>query len=98
MKTNAVANETVDPNRTRPKLDLGGNNITDQGVVHLCDALKDVNCKLTKLNLDGNNMRYQGVAHLCDALEDANCKLTKLDVQPNKITLRTLHLQRVTLG
>ena len=48
------------------KLDLGENNITDQGVTHLCDTLKDGNCKLTKLHLWENNITDQGVSHLCD--------------------------------
>ena len=68
------------------ELDLSFNNVADQGVAHLCGALKDGNCKLTKLNLAGNNIRDQGVAHLCDALKDVNCKLTKLDLVGNNIT------------
>ncbi len=68
------------------ELDLNNNNITDQGVSHLCDALKDVNCKLTEVNLNGNNITDQGVSHLCDALKDKNCKLTELNLADNKIT------------
>ena len=55
---------------------LEWNNIRDQGVTHLCDALKDGNCKLTKLDLGGAHITDQGKAHLCDAVEDANiCEL-----------------------
>ena len=61
-------------------------HITDQGVAHLCDALKDGNCKLTKLSLGYNHTTDQGVAHLCDALKDGNCKLTKLSLGYNQIT------------
>ncbi|KAJ7392227.1 NACHT, LRR and PYD domains-containing protein 12 [Desmophyllum pertusum] len=70
------------------ELDLGDNNITDQdqGVSHLCDALKHVNCKLTELNLGHNNITDQGVSHLCDALKDVNCKLTELNLGYNNIT------------
>ncbi|XP_078366149.1 NACHT, LRR and PYD domains-containing protein 3-like [Oculina patagonica] len=68
------------------ELDLSGNSITDQGVAHLCDALKDVNCKLTELDLSGNSITDQGVAHLCDALKDVNCKLTELNLSGNIIT------------
>ncbi|KAJ7393293.1 hypothetical protein OS493_006262 [Desmophyllum pertusum] len=69
------------------ELNLGNNNITDQGVSHLCDTLKYVNyCKLTKLNLSSNNITDQGVSHLCCALKDVNCKLTELDLGGNNIT------------
>ena len=64
---------------------LGGTILRDQGVTHLCDALKDENCKLTKLYLGGNDIRDQGVTHLCDALKDENCKLTTLYLERNNI-------------
>ncbi|XP_078357674.1 uncharacterized protein LOC144642569 isoform X1 [Oculina patagonica] len=59
-------------------LDLSDNQITDQGVSHLCDAVKDENCNLTKLDLEDKSITDQGVSHLCDALKDVNCKLTEL--------------------
>ena len=68
------------------ELNLYSNSITDQGVSHLCDALKDVNCKLTELNLDSNSITGQGVSHLCDALKDVNCKLTELNLTGNNLT------------
>ena len=68
------------------ELALSSNNVGDQGVAHLCDALKDVNCKLTKLDLAENKITDQGVAHLCDVLKDANCKLTKLNLGWSSIT------------
>ena len=61
-------------------LNLDCNSITDQGVSHLCNALKDENCKLTELNLSYNSIKDQGVSHLCDALKDKNCKLTELSL------------------
>ena len=67
-------------------LNLSHNSITDQGVSHLCDALKHVNCKLTQLDLSGNSITGQGVSHLCDALKHVNCKLTQLDLRHNSIT------------
>ena len=72
--------------KMRTKLDLCLNSIGDQGVSHLCDALKNANCKLTKLDLSQNSITDQGVSHLCDALKNANCKLTKLDLWGNSIT------------
>ena len=68
------------------ELNLGDNSITDQGVLHLCGALKHVNCKLTQLNLACNSITDQGVLHLCDALKHVNCKLTQLDLSGNYIT------------
>ena len=68
------------------QLDLARNSITDQGVSHLCDALKDEHCKLTQMNLTKNSITEQGVSHLCDALKDEHCKLTQLDLPGNSIT------------
>ncbi|XP_078355459.1 uncharacterized protein LOC144640122 isoform X2 [Oculina patagonica] len=68
------------------ELNLAGNNITDQGVSHLRDALKDEKCKLTNLKLSTNSITDHGVSHLCDALKDENCKLIKLNLSYNKIT------------
>jgi len=74
-------------NLKRPTvLNLKDNSVGDQGVSHLCDALKNVNCNLTKLNLSRNSITDQGVSHLCDALKNVNCKLTKLDLSSNSIT------------
>ncbi len=67
-------------------LNLGENFVSDQGVSHLCDALKHVNCELTQLDLMSNAITDQGVSHLCDALKHVNCKLTKLDLTQNNIT------------
>ena len=55
--------------------DLGNNNINDEGVKHLCDALKNENCKLTKLDLIDNNINDEGGKHLCDAAKIHNVKL-----------------------
>jgi len=79
--------------RDLTQLSLSYNFITDQGVLHLCDALKDANCKLAKLDLSGNSITDQGVLHLCAALKDTNCKLAKLDLSDNSITDQgVLHL------
>ena len=63
------------------ELNLGYNNITDEGVFHLHDVLKYANCKLTELNLEGNRIiTDKGLLHLCDSLKDANCKLAGLNL------------------
>ncbi len=67
------------------ELNLVSNIIGDQGVSHLCDALKDVNCQLTKLDLKSNCITGQGAAHLCDALKYENCKLIDLNLGSNNI-------------
>ena len=67
------------------QLGLSENNITDEGVKHLCDALKNENCKLTNLDITKNNINDEGVKHLCDALKNENCKLTDLNLCYNKI-------------
>ncbi len=68
------------------ELDLSYNSVKDEGLLPLCDSLKDVNCKLTNLNLAGNNITDQGVSHLRDALKDEKCKLTNLKLGTNSIT------------
>ena len=67
-------------------LHLAHNLITDEGVSHLCAALKDEHCKLTKLDLSGNNISDKGVSHLCAVLKDEHSKLTKLDLSENNIS------------
>ena len=67
-------------------LDLSDNNVADEGVAHLCGALKDGNCKLTGLDLSLTNITDQGVVHLCGALKDGNCNLTELDLRSTNIT------------
>ncbi|XP_068680083.1 NLR family CARD domain-containing protein 3-like [Montipora foliosa] len=82
-----------DVNCKLTQLDFSDNEIGNQGVAHLRDALKhvnsgeahlsdapkDVNCKLTQLDFSDNEIGNQGVAHLRDALKDVNCKLTQLE-------------------
>ena len=68
------------------RLDLSGNNITDEGVKHLSTALTHANCKLNSLNLSRNNITDEGVKHLSTALTHTNCKLNSLDLGRNSIT------------
>jgi len=68
------------------ELNICGNNIADQGILLMSDALKDVNCKLTKLDLSYNNMTDQGVVQLCVALKHVDCELAELDLSSNNIT------------
>ena len=44
-------------------MNLYYNNIKDEGVKYLCDALQNENCKLTNLKLSANNIKDEGVKH-----------------------------------
>ena len=68
------------------RLNLGGNNITDEGVKHLSTALTHTNCKLNSLNLEYNNITDEAVKHLSTALTHTNCTLNSLNLGGNNIT------------
>ena len=68
------------------RLDLAGNNITDEGVKHLSTALTHTNCKLNNLVLVDNTIIDEGVKHLCRALTHTNCKLNRLNLGSKNIT------------
>ena len=65
---------------------LNENNITDEGLKHLAEALTNNNCKLNSLNLAWNNITDKGVKHLAEALTNNNCKLNSLNLAGNNIT------------
>ena len=67
-------------------INLRRNNITDEGVKHLAEALTNNNSKLNSLDLAGYNMTDEGVKHLAEALTNNNCKLNRLDLANNNIT------------
>ena len=68
------------------RLNLGGNNITDEGIEHLSTALTHTNCKLSSLYLAANQITDEGVKHLSAALTHTNCKLKSLDLSRNNMT------------
>ena len=57
----------------------------DEGIVHLCNALTSVHCKLTSLNVSDNTLGDEGIMHLCNALTSVNCTLTSLNVSGNRL-------------
>ena len=67
-------------------LNLWDNNITDEGLTHLTEALMHHECKLTYLNLMRNNITDEGLKHLTKALIHHECKLTHLNLWHNNIT------------
>ena len=68
------------------ELHMGDNNLTDESVRCLSDALKSENCKLTELNISDNNLTDESGRCLSDALKSENCKLTKLDIAGNELS------------
>ena len=68
------------------ELSLFGNQITDAGVVSLCQALQTPACKVTTLDLSYNQITDAGVASLCQALQTPTCKVTTLYLTGNQIT------------
>eukprot|EP00985_Skeletonema_marinoi_P029982 scaffold29926_cov138-Skeletonema_marinoi.AAC.4 len=68
---------------TLPHLDLRDNNIDDEGLVVLADALKE-NTTLTTLDLAENEIEKEGAIALADALK-VNTTLTTLDLERNEI-------------
>ena len=66
-------------------LNLAHNNITDDGVKQLSNALVN-NCKLSSLNLRLNNITDEGVKQLSNVLVNNNCKLSSLNLATNNIT------------
>ena len=60
--------------------------ISDAGIVSLCQALQKPTCKVTTLNLSYNQITDAGVVSLFQAFQTATCKVTTLDLWGNKIT------------
>ena len=67
-------------------LKLSGNEIKDDGVASLSEALKQSTCQLTTLHLRFNQITDVGVASLREALKQSTCQLTTLDLCANQIT------------
>ena len=68
-------------------LNLIENDISDEGVKCLAEALTDSNCKLKSLNLTRNNsVTDEGVKYLANALKHSNCSLERLVLSENSIT------------
>ena len=60
--------------------------ISDAGIVSLCQALQTATCKVTTLDLWGNNQITDvGVVSLCQALQTPTCNITTLKLSGNQI-------------
>ena len=67
------------------KLNLAFNEIKDEGVEILAEALTHSDCKLQILNLSLNHISNEGVTHLAHALTYSNCKLKSLNLSDNSV-------------
>ena len=68
------------------ELKLFRDEITDAGVVSLCQALQAETCKVTTLDLSANEITDAGVVSLCQALQTPTCNVTTLNLSHNQIT------------
>ena len=67
-------------------LNLSQNDITDESIKFLFEALKHSNCKLSSLNLSQNDITDESIKFLFEALKHSNCKLSSLNLSQNDIT------------
>ena len=68
------------------KLDIGDNDIGDEGVRLLCEnALTEEHCKLTELILFLCSLTKSCIPYLCKALQNERCKLNALSLWANGI-------------
>ena len=75
-----------DGNCKLSSLYLDDDNVTDEGVEYLAEALKHSNCKLNSLTLEDNNVTDEGAKCLAEALKHSNCKLNSLTLEQNVVT------------
>ena len=75
-----------DGNCKLSSLYLDDDNVTDEGVEYLAEALKHSKCKLNSLTLEDNNVTDEGAKCFAEALKHSNCKLKSLDLWRNNVT------------
>ncbi|XP_064815824.1 NACHT, LRR and PYD domains-containing protein 3-like isoform X3 [Oncorhynchus masou masou] len=81
-----VASVLQSENSRLTVLDLGHNNLGDEGVIQLCCGLRNPNCKVETLNLSHNHVGHRGVNELCKVLTVSTSKLLTLDLSCNDLT------------
>ncbi|XP_076617946.1 leucine-rich repeat-containing protein 34 [Chaetodon auriga] len=87
-----VLSKCLRNNKCVTGLDVGYNNITDEGVVHLADLLQEDDSALLSLDLMFNNIQTDGAKVLADSLQ-CNSTLLSLRLSGNKIENRgAMHL------
>ncbi|XP_043915145.1 NACHT, LRR and PYD domains-containing protein 3-like [Protopterus annectens] len=70
---------------TLKELRLCSNNIGDQGICCLSDALQSHYCNITRLGLSLSGITSSGMKQLSEALKHPNCKIKKLWLNGNNI-------------
>ena len=74
------------PTTKLTELSLYNAQITNDGVVSLCQALQAPTCKVTTLGLSWNQITDACVVSVCQALQTPTCKVTTLHLGGNQIT------------
>uniref|UniRef100_A0A452VKT8 NLR family pyrin domain containing 13 n=1 Tax=Ursus maritimus TaxID=29073 RepID=A0A452VKT8_URSMA len=76
-------------NRTMKILDIGNNDVQDDGVKHLCEILEDTSCALNTLGLEKCNLTPACCQHLSSVLGSSkslvNLNLLQNDLEPSGV-------------
>ncbi|XP_029630599.1 NACHT, LRR and PYD domains-containing protein 3 isoform X1 [Salmo trutta] len=85
LECETVASVLQSENSHLTVLDLGHNNLGDEGVIRLCCGLRNPNCKVETLNLRHNHVGVDGVKAICEVLTCPTSKLLNLDLSSNDL-------------
>ncbi|XP_064436690.1 NACHT, LRR and PYD domains-containing protein 13 [Mirounga angustirostris] len=87
-------------NHNMKNLDLGNNDVRDDGVKHLCEVLKDPNCALNTLGLEKCNLTPACCQHLSLVLGRSkslvNLNLLQNDLEPSGVSILWKALKKST--
>ena len=67
-------------------LDIGFNNVGDQGLKSVSEALQSEECKLQTFHISNIGITAVGAKHLSNSLKTKQCQLTKLYLHQNQLT------------
>ncbi|XP_028400901.1 ribonuclease inhibitor-like [Dendronephthya gigantea] len=68
------------------ELNLGGNDIGDEGVHFLCSGIRERRLKLEKLNLSKHSLPNESIFWLVELLSDEHCQITDLNISDNNLS------------
>ncbi|XP_058622454.1 NACHT, LRR and PYD domains-containing protein 3-like isoform X3 [Onychostoma macrolepis] len=83
-KQSLILSSALNPSHLR-ELNLSWNQITNTGVNHLCDVLKDSDCKLERLRLRSCGLTDEGCSAVTSALKSNPSHLRELNLSDNKL-------------